>query len=121
MEPRRTLRVTLSTAMKPLNSFVRPRVSRMISPLIEPPMLPQPPPSGQGAGSRIVQTKSGFTSKLSGFPDSPSAPRAAPPEGHHTLVAAEVVDHPRALAGASREEAVEAARRPLPAVGGAAD
>src|SRR5690242_8163771 len=35
MTPRRTLRLTLSTATKPLNSFARPRASRMISPLID--------------------------------------------------------------------------------------
>src|SRR6185369_11259096 len=35
MAPRRTRRFTLSTATKPLNSLVRPRVSRMVSPVIE--------------------------------------------------------------------------------------
>jgi hypothetical protein len=33
--PRRTLRSTPSTATKPLNSLVRPCVSRMVSPVME--------------------------------------------------------------------------------------
>src|ERR1700722_6410880 len=39
MEPRRTRRFTPLTAVKPLNSFVRPRVSRIVSPRIMSPSV----------------------------------------------------------------------------------
>src|SRR5512132_497820 len=56
---------------------------------------------------------------MSCLPCAPSA--AATPEAHRALVAAEVVHEAGALPGAPGEEAVEAARRVLPAAGRAAD
>ena len=41
MVPRRTCRLTLSTATKPLNSLVSSRVSRMMSPLRRAPLMPR--------------------------------------------------------------------------------
>src|SRR5260221_4905452 len=140
IEPRRTLRLTSSTATKPLNSLVRPRVSRMISAVIAGERARRPRPlslaggrawgivpgilTGAGAAIKAMdQKKSRKKRDLRRMCPGSRTPwsAAAASEGDRPLVAAHVVHHPGPLAGTPGEESVEAAGRALAATGRAGD